>query len=179
MCQVGTHVLQYEPCTRVRTTVRTCTMAYLVGKLVGVVSIEDITGNYHGTRTVPPRQRSLQRGSLSQSSPACGPARAPAPASPPSDGLSGHPRLRVPRVVVLAGHMFAWLGAVRVSSQSTGRVILAGKYLHIYTILANTLMLDYSEAHMLAKIVVEMWRSRCRHRYGHTELEPQVYHMVP
>ncbi len=29
----------------------------------------------------------------------------------PSDGLSGRPRLRVPRVVVLAGHLLAWLGS--------------------------------------------------------------------
>jgi hypothetical protein len=29
----------------------------------------------------------------------------------PEDGLCGCPRLRVPRVVVLAGHLLAWLGS--------------------------------------------------------------------
>ncbi len=42
---------------------------------MGLVSITDIT--------VPTRQRCLQRRSPPQSSHACGPARAPAPASPP------------------------------------------------------------------------------------------------
>jgi hypothetical protein len=37
----------------------------------------------------------------------------------PLDGLNGRPRLWVPRVVVLAGHLFAWLG----SRQSVGAAL--------------------------------------------------------
>ncbi len=51
-----------------------------------------------------------------------GPARAPAPASPPlGHGLSGRPRLRVSRVVALAGHLFA--RRLGVSSQSRAAIL--------------------------------------------------------
>ena len=41
----------------------------------------------------------------------------------PSDGLSGRPRLRVPRVVVLAGHLLAWLGSRQSVEPVTGRFV--------------------------------------------------------
>jgi hypothetical protein len=42
---------------------------------------------------------------------------------PPMDGLSGRPRLRVPRVVVLAGHLLAWLGSLQSVEPVTGRLL--------------------------------------------------------
>ncbi len=42
----------------------------------------------------------------------------------PEDGLSGRPRLRVPRVVVLAGHLLAWLGSRQSVEPVTGRFVV-------------------------------------------------------
>jgi hypothetical protein len=41
----------------------------------------------------------------------------------PLDGLSGRPRLRVPREVVLAGHLLAWLGSRQSVEPVTGRFV--------------------------------------------------------
>ncbi len=78
--------------------------------VVGVVSIEDITVYYSSNSTAMSAARISTTILASMS--------APAPASP-----SCRTRLRVPRVVVLAGHLLAWLESRQSVEPVTGRFV--------------------------------------------------------
>jgi hypothetical protein len=90
------------------------------GKLVGVVSIEDITV-YDGFNSTA---MSAARMDLHHNRRKHVGLHAHQRLHRlPEDGLSGRPRLRVPRVVVLAGHLLAWLGSRQIVEPVVDRFV--------------------------------------------------------
>jgi hypothetical protein len=105
----------------------TCTNITLSQKRLEIQALRcngETTGSGRCQREdITVRQRCLQRGSPPQSSQACGPARATALASPPLGRSQWSSAPAGLRVVVLAGHLLAWLGSRQSVEPVTGRFV--------------------------------------------------------